>query len=205
MADNNFHLQIFLSFCFYSMKRVLANHINYLEPINQLSNKPNNIAIFSSIFLHFLILFLLFFSINPKISAQKIININLLSSSDFSSKNFDNKNFALKSSQHNSSVNKNNQNSVQSEPIFNAQYLNNPAPNYPLQAKARNIQGKVVLEVLVGKNGQALKVRIHSSSGSNLLDESAIETVSNWQFIPAQKLGSTVEAVVLVPIEFKIV
>jgi len=187
------------------MKRVLANHINYLESINQISNKPNNIAIFSSIFLHFLILFLLFFSINPQITAQKIININLFSSSDFSSKSFNDKNFALKSSQHNSSINKNNQNSVQSEPIFNAQYLNNPAPQYPIQAKARNIQGKVVLEVLVGKNGQALKVRIHSSSGSNLLDDSAIETVSNWQFIPAQKLGSVVEAVVLVPIEFKIV
>jgi len=188
------------------MKKVLANHINYLEPINQLSKNPNNVAIFSSIFLHFLILFLLFFSINPKISAQKIINVNLFSSSNSSSNITNNQNdFAIKSAKKNSSKEKINQNSVQSEPIFNAQYLNNPAPQYPIQAKSRNIQGKVVLEVLVGKNGQALKVRIHSSSGSNLLDESAIETVSNWQFIPAQKLGSIVEAVVLVPIEFKIV
>lgn len=188
------------------MNLASANKINISNQLNDLPKFSNKLAIFLSISCHFLIFLAIFFSINPQISAQKIINVNLFSSSSSSAKIINNANdFALRFAKKNSSKEKIDQNSVQSEPVFNAQYLNNSAPEYPLQAKARNIQGKVILEVLVGKNGQALKVRIHSSSGSNLLDDSAIETVGKWQFIPAQKFGSSIEAVVLVPIEFKIV
>ena len=96
-------------------------------------------------------------------------------------------------------------NNVQSEPIFDAKYLNNPAPLYPTTARDRGIEGKILLEVVVKEDGSALNVKLITSSGSSLLDESAIEAVKNWQFIPAKKFGKFVQAKVIVPIEFKII
>ena len=38
---------------------------------------------------------------------------------------------------------------AESDPIFNADYLNNPAPVYPSSAKRSNVQGRVLLSVVV--------------------------------------------------------
>jgi outer membrane biosynthesis protein TonB len=43
--------------------------------------------------------------------------------------------------------------SAESDPVFDADYLKNPAPNYPLAAKSRNIQGKVFIDVVVKTDG----------------------------------------------------
>ena len=94
---------------------------------------------------------------------------------------------------------------LESEPLFDAAYLNNPAPKYPASAKRRNIEGKVLLEVSVNADGEAAKVRISRSSGFPILDNAALEAVKNWRFIPAKKSGKAVAAQVIVPIEFKIV
>ncbi len=94
---------------------------------------------------------------------------------------------------------------VQTEPQFDAKYLNNPAPIYPKNAHQYGIQGKVLLAVIVKDNGVPLSVDVASSSGSEILDYAAIEAVKNWHFIPANKDGVNVQASVIVPIEFKIV
>lgn len=96
-------------------------------------------------------------------------------------------------------------NSAIIEPIFDAKQLNNPSPIYPEVAKARGIEGTVVLKVLVGSNGSALKIEINKSSGSSILDLSALETVKSWRFIPALQNSQNVDSYVLVPIVFKII
>lgn len=96
-------------------------------------------------------------------------------------------------------------NSAQSEPIFDAAYLNNPSPNYPLDAKRKNIQGKVLVQVTVKSDGSAKEVIIARSSGYKSLDEAAIEAVRQWRFIPARKGSQSVQANVIVPVEFKII
>ena len=90
-------------------------------------------------------------------------------------------------------------------PVFDAQYLNNPSPIYPSNAKNNNIQGKVFLSVLVGIEGRAIEVKIANSSGYSILDNSALSAVRKWQFVPAKKNGEAVPATVIVPVEFKIV
>jgi len=90
-------------------------------------------------------------------------------------------------------------------PVFDAQYLNNPSPIYPSNAKNNNIQGKVFLSVLVGIEGKAIEVKIANSSGYSILDNSALSAVRKWQFVPAKKNGEAVSATVIVPVEFKIV
>ncbi len=94
---------------------------------------------------------------------------------------------------------------AESDPIFNANYLNNPAPYYPIKAKRNGVQGKVLLNVAVKIDGTAAAVQISRSSGSSALDEAALEAVKLWKFIPARRGGEIVQANVIVPVEFKII
>ncbi len=90
------------------------------------------------------------------------------------------------------------------EPTFNADYLKNPAPHYPKSARKHNIQGKVLLEVVVSPKGDAQHVTIASSSGFPILDRAAENAVKRWHFVPARSGSKMVQASVLVPIEFKL-
>lgn len=93
---------------------------------------------------------------------------------------------------------------VTTAPLFDAAYLNNPAPEYPAQAKRRGMQGSVMLGVVVRHDGTAKSVTVAESSGFAMLDESAKDAVSRWKFVPARKGNETVEARVMVPIDFRL-
>jgi TonB family protein len=95
--------------------------------------------------------------------------------------------------------------SAKSEPIFDAAYLDNPTPYYPRSARRKGIQGEVLLKVSVKTDGSAASVLISHSSGYEVLDNAALAAVKTWNFIPAKKSGKSVEASVLVPVEFKII
>lgn len=172
-------------------------------------NKINFSSLSLSLSFHALILLIIFLNFSPTIEQQQIIKINLNFSDHSSVKNniktssSPKENANLTNSIKNSP--KNNNDSAIIEPNFDAKYLNNPPPPYPTSAKERGIEGKVILEVLVSKDGLPLNVKIFSSSGSQLLDQSALETVNNWQFIPAKQFGQNIIAKVFVPIEFKLI
>jgi protein TonB len=87
---------------------------------------------------------------------------------------------------------------------FDADYLRNPAPPYPPLAKRMGEQGKVVLRVSVNAQGTAESIEVKASSGSQRLDDSAVNTVRNWKFVPARRGDTPVQSWVLVPIIFKL-
>ncbi len=95
--------------------------------------------------------------------------------------------------------------SAESDPVFNAAYLNNPAPYYPASAKRNGIQGKVLIDVVVKIDGTPATVQILRSSGSSDLDEAALDAVKQWKFIPARRGGNLIQANAIVPVEFKII
>lgn len=87
-------------------------------------------------------------------------------------------------------------------PRFDADYLDNPPPIYPMQSRRLGEQGRVVLYVLVRVDGTPAEVMIHRSSGSARLDHAALEAAWLWRFVPARRGDSPVAAPVLVPISF---
>jgi protein TonB len=87
-------------------------------------------------------------------------------------------------------------------PVFNANYLNNPAPAYPALPRRQGHQGKVVLRVFVSSAGAADQVQIRNSSGYDLLDQAALNAVRRWRFVPARQGDQPIAAWVLVPITF---
>jgi protein TonB len=89
-------------------------------------------------------------------------------------------------------------------PRFNADYLRNPAPAYPPISRRMGEEGKVILRVHVNERGMPAEVQIKSSSGSQRLDTTALETVKQWKFVPARRGDTPVDAWVLVPISFSL-
>lgn len=89
-------------------------------------------------------------------------------------------------------------------PSSKVTYLYNPRPDYPMLAKRRGQEGKVILKVKVSRSGQAENVQVNQSSGYPMLDEAALKTVQQWGFAPATQAGQAIEAWIHVPIVFQI-
>lgn len=87
---------------------------------------------------------------------------------------------------------------------YDADYLNNSAPVYPILSRRRGEQGKVLLLVQVSAQGMAERVEIHESSGHTRLDSAALEAVKRWRFVPARRGDVAVAASVVVPIVFRL-
>jgi protein TonB len=90
------------------------------------------------------------------------------------------------------------------EPDFKADYLNNPRPPYPMVARRMGYSGKVILDVEVLAEGRAGDVKLQKSSGFEILDKAALQTVKTWRFIPAKHFGQAVTQRFLVPINFSL-
>jgi protein TonB len=82
-------------------------------------------------------------------------------------------------------------------------YGSNPQPPYPMAARRLGIEGTVVLRVVVAPDGTPKSVVVLESSGHDVLDASALETVrTRWRFVPARRNGIPIEDSVQVPIRF---
>jgi len=87
-------------------------------------------------------------------------------------------------------------------PRFDLAYLANPAPAYPPISRRMREQGRVVLGVLVTREGLPSSIEVRASSGSERLDRAAFEAVRRWRFVPARRGEETISAWALVPIVF---
>jgi periplasmic protein TonB len=77
-------------------------------------------------------------------------------------------------------------------PRIDASWSGNSTPPYPSLAMRMGEEGEVRLDVQVGADGAVLDVKLKKSSGSRLLDQTAIETVRKWRFKPATVDGKAV-------------
>jgi protein TonB len=75
---------------------------------------------------------------------------------------------------------------------------------FPLTSRAMREHGTVWLLVQVSAGGDALQVSLQASSGYRRLDESALDAVRRWRFVPARRGDVTVPCAVLVPIVFNL-
>ena len=95
---------------------------------------------------------------------------------------------------------------VSDEPIF----IEKPAirsanpPRYPRVAQRRNMQGVVMLEVIVDIKGNAMNIKILESSGYKILDKSAIAAVEDWKFEPQKRNNRLIASRVHIPVAFQL-
>lgn len=85
------------------------------------------------------------------------------------------------------------------------EYARATPPPYPGTAIRGNLEGTVMLEVLVDIDGRPVDVRIHASSGHRVLDAAARSHVlREWSFRPAMRDGQPVQAIGIIPIDFRL-
>ena len=75
--------------------------------------------------------------------------------------------------------------------------------DYTEDARRRGLAGEVVLEIVVRRDGSVGDVKLLQGLGSGLNDR-AVQAVRQWRFSPAERLGTPVDVIVEVSVEFKL-
>ena len=76
-------------------------------------------------------------------------------------------------------------------------------PDYTEEGRRRNIEGDVVLEIIVRRDGTVGSVKVVQGLGAGL-DQRATDAVRQWRFSPAKRYGTPVDVIVEVAMEFKL-
>ena len=83
------------------------------------------------------------------------------------------------------------------------QLLREVKADYTEDARRRGVSGDVVLEIVVRRDGSVGDVKILQGLGGGL-NERAVQAVRQWRFAPARRLGTPVDVLVEVAVEFKL-
>ncbi len=75
--------------------------------------------------------------------------------------------------------------------------------DYTEEARQRGVSGDVVLEIVIRSDGSVGDVKILQGLAGGLNDR-AMQAVRQWRFAPAKRLGSPVDVIVEVAVEFKL-
>ena len=78
--------------------------------------------------------------------------------------------------------------------------LHKVTPQYPPLAKQARIQGSVVLQATIGKDGSILNLRV--ASGHPMLTQAALDAVKQWKYKPYMLNGEAVEVETTVQVNF---
>jgi len=76
----------------------------------------------------------------------------------------------------------------------------NVEPRYPPLAQATHVEGVVILEAVIDASGNVASVTVLRSIP--LLDQAAIDAVSQWRYAPALLNGSAVPVIMMVTLNF---
>ncbi|MDT8438637.1 MAG: energy transducer TonB [Wenzhouxiangellaceae bacterium] len=64
---------------------------------------------------------------------------------------------------------------------------------YPKSARARGVEGYVVLSLLISATGEIEKMQVLEASPAGVFDQAALDGVKQWRFEPAQYQGRAVK------------
>jgi protein TonB len=75
-------------------------------------------------------------------------------------------------------------------------------PGYPELALQKNVQGRVILNALISKNGTLKNVRLVSPP--SVLNSTVLEAVRKWRYQPHYENGEPVEVETQIIVDFSI-
>lgn len=84
------------------------------------------------------------------------------------------------------------------------QVLRSVPPEYPYGARRSRTEGKIVIRLLVRKDGKPDHLTIHSSSPEGIFDTAALNSARRWRFKPGRYAGNDVDTWVLLPFNFEL-
>jgi TonB family protein len=75
-------------------------------------------------------------------------------------------------------------------------------PEYPDEERQNRIEGTVIVQALVGRDGRVKEAKITQSVPG--LDQAALAAITQWTFRPAESYGKPVAVWVAVPVKFSL-
>ena len=88
------------------------------------------------------------------------------------------------------------------EDLSRALLLQKVTPSYPEQALKARVEGAVILQAWIGKDGSIRDLKL--VDGSLLLGRAAVEAVRQWRYKPYLRNGVAVEAQTYVTVNFRL-
>ncbi len=86
--------------------------------------------------------------------------------------------------------------------VAQGQLLRQVNPQYPTQARQERVEGTVVLQAVISKDGSVQKLTV--VSGPSMLTKAAMEAVKQWRYRPFALNGEPVEADTQINVNFKL-
>ena len=77
-------------------------------------------------------------------------------------------------------------------------------PEYPIEALRKGQEGKVIIQMIITKEGKVLSPMVISSIPEGVFDESALKAIKGWLFEPEMKSGKPIATRAIMPMAFKI-
>ena len=81
--------------------------------------------------------------------------------------------------------------------------IEQPRPEYPAEARARGIQGTVLMRAVISKEGEILSLKVLKSPDPEL-SKAATDAVAQWRYEPTLLNGEPIEVVSRVAVQFQI-
>ena len=78
----------------------------------------------------------------------------------------------------------------------------NPHPEYPLIARKKGWEGRVIIHADIDNTGKVTYIKILESSGYEALDNVSLNTLKNWKFTPAKFGDKFIEDSITIPVNF---
>tara|TARA_B100001741_G_C16411441_1_gene531786 strand:+ start:186 stop:911 length:726 start_codon:yes stop_codon:yes gene_type:complete len=107
------------------------------------------------------------------------------------------------------SLRKKSYNSIPENSKSSAKYkigtIQNPHPEYPMIARKKGWQGRLLLNVHVSKDGNVINLNVVKTSGFEILDKISVKTIRDWKFTPARIGGKNVEDSLNIPVSFRLI
>ena len=86
------------------------------------------------------------------------------------------------------------------QPVAAAVPIEQTAPAYPAEALDKNVQGRVVLRAMIGKDGAVQSVRL--VSGPTILASAVMDAVRQWRYTPYYRNGEPIEVETQITVDF---
>ncbi len=75
-------------------------------------------------------------------------------------------------------------------------------PAYPEEARRRNIEGRVMFQIVVDENGRVVEANVISAVPPGIFEEAAREAIMQWRYRPAKIRDRPVRIRMNAPVEF---
>tara|TARA_B100000212_G_scaffold301167_1_gene246848 strand:- start:63 stop:773 length:711 start_codon:yes stop_codon:yes gene_type:complete len=102
------------------------------------------------------------------------------------------------------SENQNTKSTFVSSATYKIGSAKNPHPTYPLIARKKGWEGRVIIQAEIDREGNVYEIKVLESSGFKVLDNASLETLKKWKFTPARIGNKFVDDTVNIPVKFLI-